>query len=719
MFDRKDTPVRLQLLPSRGRDVLRFLAVFLLLPGAFGHAQQFKLVMGSAEFTEYPKIRVPFEVLDNSATLDTLRPEDFMVFENGVRMLPVEIECGDLQGAQKIHFFFLMDVSYSMAFKEGTTQEDWRDSVKWRRAKTVFIESFNKLRPQDEGALGSFAGQFLLEQDWTTDKSALSDAAYGMSLRAGTSIYSAIASAVNMSAGKQGKRVIIILTDGVDNRSLHTREQAINLAWQAGIPVYPIGLGFYPDPTQPNRVDEDTLRRIANGTGGKAYFSPTSDELAGIFDDILKAIYSVNCVLKYTTPDTCQDGASRTVKVSANIHGTVLEHTFSYRLRDLRSRLHLYADVPPVLHARDSYAIPIVAEGEVRAGEPMSFRLRLDYHAEQMTFEGVETGPGILAAGDLVVTEATPGLVLVEGVRVVPLRGLGYGTPEPLITVRFRMHDQDSIALSRFELVADFAEQNCEIIPMASATDFTIHGCPAAVAIGFDTTLATVSGGLLRLPVTLTPGVDPRQTLEYSVTMDYDATLMQYIGIETESTVSALLSVTVDEQPGQLTITAAPGIPSGDHDVLFHLLFEAIETKSALPVRVELTAADIAQSAPGVVGYLCEPVVTLHGGRVFIDGVCEPLLRLRPRPTLDANSPNPVTGAAAHTRIRYTVSGLAAIQLEIIDQFGRRVALLDEGNREAGSYTATWIPADLPSGVYLCVLREGESIRTRKIVYTR
>lgn len=703
----------------RGRDVLGFLALLLLLPLGHGYSQQFKLVMGSAEFTEYPKIRVPFEVLDNSATLDTLRPEDFMVFENGVRMLPVEIECGDLQGAQKIHFFFLMDVSFSMAFKEGTTEEDWQDSVKWRRAKAVFIESFNKLRPQDEGALGSFAGQFLLEQDWTTDKRALSDAAYGMWLRAGTAIYSAIASAVNMSAGKQGKRVIILLTDGVDNRSIHTREQAINLAWQAGIPVYPIGLGFYPDPNQPDRVDEDTLRRIANGTGGKAYFSPTSEELSRIFDDILKAIYSVNCVLKYTTPDTCQDGESRTVRVSANIHGTVLEHTFSYLLRDLRSRLQLHVDVPPVLHARDVYSLPVIAEGEVRAGEAMSFRLRLDYRTEQMIFEGLEPGPGIFTAGDIRVTEPSPGVLLFEGVRIIPLRGITYGTPEPFFTTRFRMHDQDSIALSHFTLSAEFAEQDCEMIPTATATDFTIHGCPATVAIGFDTTLATASGGLLRVPVRLTPGVDLRQTLEYSVTVEYDATRMQYVGIETNSTVSAQLDVTVAEQPGVLTIAAEAGIPSGDEDILFSLLFEAIETKSALPVRLDLTSARLAQSAAGVVGYDCVPLVTLHGGRVFIDGVCDPLLRLRPRPTLEANSPNPVTGAAAHTRIRYTLSGVAPMQLEIIDQFGRRVALLAEGDMDAGSYSAIWTPTDLPSGVYLCVLREGEIIRTRNIIYTR
>ena len=59
------------------------------------------------------------------------------------------------------------------------------------------------------------------------------------------------------------------------------------------------------------------------------------------------------------------------------------------------------------------------------------------------------------------------------------------------------------------------------------------------------------------------------------------------------------------------------------------------------------------------------------------------------------------------------------MRLEIVDQFGRVVAVLEEGLKQAGSYTATWTPDGQPSGVYLCVLREGEVVRTRNIVYTR
>ncbi|MFZ1729973.1 MAG: VWA domain-containing protein [Bacteroidota bacterium] len=703
---------------------VHFFVILLLLPAGNSSAQQFKLNMGNPIFTDYPKIQIPFEVLDNSATLDTLRPEDFMVYEDGVRMMPIEVACGDLKGAQKINFYFLMDVSLSMAFKEGTTDND-KDSVKWRRAKAVFIEGFNALRPQDEAALASFAGyrfnnyQFVEEQPYTSDKKKLIDAVGGMSLRSGTAIYDAIVSAINLSSGVTGKRVIILLTDGVDNQSVNTLNQAVSQAWQAGIPVYPIGLGLYVDPTQPNRIDQDTLRKIAKGTGGAAYFAPTSEDLSRIFSDIIQSIYSIGCVLTYSTADTCEDGSSRNVEVQANIKGVLLQHNFSYTLPDMRSRLQMHVEVPPVIRARDVYSLPLMVDGEVRAGEAMSFRVRLDYDASHMAFEAVEPAPGIIQDVDVRVTEPQPGLLLFEATNAMPLQGIAYGTPTELLTLRFRILDHDSVAPTSLSVTVDFAEQNCEIIPTSAGSDFTIHGCPESVSLGFDSTLATVSGGVLRLPVMLTPGVDFRQTLEYRLSLNYDATRVEFDHLDIAGTISKQLKLVITDNPGVLQITAPPGIPSDTSEVLFYVYFKAIETKEALAVQVSISDVFVAQSANGVVGYNCLPEIMLYGERVFIDGVCSPLLRLRPNPSLQQNHPNPFTADGQQTRIGYTVTGLAPMSLEILDQFGRVVAVLEEGLKPAGAYTATWNPDGLPSGVYHCILREGEVVKTRNIVFTR
>lgn len=683
-------------------------------------AQQFKLNMGGADFSRYPIIQLPFEVLDNSATLDTLRAEDFQVFENGVRMMPVEIECGDLQGAQKITFFFLMDVSFSMAFIEGTREYDIDDSVKWRRSKDVFIQAFNALRPQDEAALASFAGDFMLEQDFTSNKKLLIDATAGMYLRRSTAIYTSIATAVSYFGSRTGKRVIILLTDGVDNTSWHTREKAIEIAWQAGIPVFPIGLGFYPDQSDPNRVDQDTLRRIANGTGGKAYFAPNSEDLSRIFSDIIQSIYSINCVLRYTAPDTCEDGSSRDVRVQADIKGTVLENTFSYTLPDLRSRVEFRVDIPPVIGSRAEYQLPIIADGEVRAGEALRFRLRLDYDPGMLEFVRLEDSPGIIDPADIQVTEPQPGILVFEATGAMPRAGIAYGTPSALFTPRFFVVDRDSVAPTGVGLTVDVATQVCDIVPSAVPTEFLVHGCPGFLAMGFDTTLATVSGGVLRLPVTLTPGVDLRQTLEYSFALNYDPALLSFMRFETEGTISSELKVSISEQPGLITVNASSGMPTAGDGVLLYFYFQAIETRDAMPVPVWLDEVSVAQSSAGSSVFRCIPQVTLFGGHVFVDGICRPLLRLRPRPVLEQNAPNPFTATTGQTRIGYSVTGLAPMRLEVLDQFGRVVALLEDGWKERGTYSTTWTPpADAPSGVYLCVLREGDTVKTRNIVYTR
>ncbi|MBR9979273.1 MAG: VWA domain-containing protein, partial [Bacteroidetes bacterium] len=540
-------------------------------------AQQFRLLTGSPDYSNYPEIRLPFEILDNSSTIDTLLSENFMVFENGVRVLPVEIECGDLKGAQKIHFFFIMDVSYSMAFIEGTTHYDL-DSTKWRRAKEVFIQGFNSLRPQDEAALASFARDFVLEQDFTGNTQWLIDAAFAMALRPGTAIYTAIVNAVTLASIKNGKSVIILLTDGVDNQSRHTREQAVSIAWQAGIPVYPIGLGFYPDITDPNRVNQDTLRRLADGTGGKAHFAPTSEDLDGIFREIVASIYSIGCVLRYTSPDTCQDGRQRDAVMTADIQGILLEQQFSYTLPDLRSRLNVSIDVPAILQARQLYDLPVMVDGELREEEPLSFRMQIQYDPTTIIYQGLDAGTGILDPAAIRVDELQDGVLLLETVATMPSRGVPYGNPAALFSLRFLTADHDRITAAGITLDMEYIEQNCEIISTTRDAQYAVHGCPPEISIGFDTTLAVVSGGDLLLPIMLTPGLDYRQSLELSLRVQYDRTLLRYIGIDVNGTIMEQLEVAVDRKEGERHITSSPGIPADTDGVLLFLLFSAVDT---------------------------------------------------------------------------------------------------------------------------------------------
>ena len=701
------------------RSVLASLMVLLFLgPMAPAHAQ-YQLVVSAPMLASYPRIEIPFEVLDNIATVDSLTADDFIVHEDGVRMLPLEIECGDLQNASKIYFYFLIDVSFSMGFMEDTTLYD-PDSVKWRTAKQVFIDAFAKLRPQDEGALGSFAHTFVQEQPFTSDTRKLVDAASGMYLRSGTAIYDAIEIASAISAEKQGKKVIILLTDGVDNGSRLTREQAMSFAWNRGIPVYPIGLGFYKDPDQPWRVDEDTLRRIAEGTGGKAYFAPNSEDLSRIFDDIIESIYSIGCVLRYVTPDTCRDGSLRRVQIQADIEGLQLREQVSYLLPDLRSRLSLSLELPSeALRAGERYSIPVMASGEVRPDEPMSFAATLRFDPTLITVLGtVPSAVSVLDGSQIDIDLRQPGLVGISANNLLPRRGVSDVTDE-LFTFDIEVAPRSSVAALQITFEEFSASQICEMITTAASAATMVHACPGDVVLGFDTTIVAIPGQELKVPLLLESRIDFNQSLSYSVTVDYDASMFTYQGFSTAGSISEQLDVSVISAGGQIDVRAAEGMPTDTGSVLLVLQFLTGMHRMAQPVAFHLRSASMRQRGMDIISADCVLDITLLGERLYTDGLCIPLLRRKPGLRLSQNRPNPVSANGGKTAFDFSVTGGAPVRMEIVDEFGRRRALLVDGFLSKGRHTAVWHPNDLPSGVYLCILREGEEIRSRKVILTK
>ena len=90
----------------------------------------------------------------------------------------------------------------------------------------------------------------------------------------------------------------------------------------------------------------------------------------------------------------------------------------------------------------------------------------------------------------------------------------------------------------------------------------------------------------------------------------------------------------------------------------------------------------------------------------------------RPAPTLfhlGQNYPNPVN---ASTTIPFTLTKPEHVTLGVYDMLGREVAVLVDEWRDAGTYTARFDGASLPSGVYFYVLRIGSAVETRKLLLT-
>ena len=178
--------------------------------------------------------------------------------------------------SEGIDIMLALDISGSMLARDFTP--DRLEAAK--EVATKFILE----RPQDRIGLVVFSGESFTQSPLTTDQAVLVN----------------VMNAVNrLKDSKAKSKVIILLTDGVNNRGAIAPITAAELAKTFGIRVYTIGvgsLGEAPYPVQtpfgtqlqrmPVEIDEDILTQIANMTGGKYFRATDNKKLEQIYQEI-------------------------------------------------------------------------------------------------------------------------------------------------------------------------------------------------------------------------------------------------------------------------------------------------------------------------------------------------------------------------------------------------------------------------------------------------
>jgi len=203
-----------------------------------------------------------------------------------------ELERVDTEG---IDIILAMDVSTSMLARDFNPD---RISA----AKDIAIE-FIAQRPSDRIGIVVFAGESYTQCPLTTDRSTLinliQDIQTGL-IDDGTAIGNGLATAVARMKDSDAKsRVVILLTDGVNNSGEITPDTAADIAATYGVRVYTIGVGAngtapYPVITPWGvemrsvevEIDEDLLKRIASATGGRYFRATDNTKLAEIYSEI-------------------------------------------------------------------------------------------------------------------------------------------------------------------------------------------------------------------------------------------------------------------------------------------------------------------------------------------------------------------------------------------------------------------------------------------------
>ncbi len=210
---------------------------------------------------------------------------------------PQSSSSGQNVTTEGIDIILALDISSSML------AEDLKPN-RIEAAKKV-AEDFIDSRPNDRIGLVVFGGESFTQCPLTTDHSVLKNLFLGIQsgiLADGTAIGEGLATAVNRIRKSTAKsKVIILLTDGVNNIGAIAPETAGEIAKTFGIRVYTIGVGTrgmapYPFKTPFGiqyqntevQIDEKVLQKIANETDGKYFRATNTAKLKEIYDAIDK-----------------------------------------------------------------------------------------------------------------------------------------------------------------------------------------------------------------------------------------------------------------------------------------------------------------------------------------------------------------------------------------------------------------------------------------------
>lgn len=224
-------------------------------------------------------VRVLATVKDSAGSLvGSLAKEDFDILDNGV---PQRISVFERQTEQPLSVSLLVDTS-------GSTAKDLKYEVD---SVTRFLHAlFAEGNPQDSVSLYSFNYEVIQHKTFTRNESSLAGKLKQLHGEGGTSLYDAIYLASSDLQRRQGRKVLLIVTDGGDTVSSKDYHAALNEAQLADAVIYPVLVVPILGDAGRNMGGEHALTNLARGTGGRVFEPTLGSLLDKAFNDILREL---------------------------------------------------------------------------------------------------------------------------------------------------------------------------------------------------------------------------------------------------------------------------------------------------------------------------------------------------------------------------------------------------------------------------------------------
>jgi len=227
-----------------------------------------------------------------------LEQKDFAVSEDGVKQ---EIARFERVTNLPIHAAVTIDVSASME----------KNLDKARAAAVQFLQG--TIQPKDRAAVVTFNDHPNLTVKFTNDIPTLAGGLAGLKAERGTALYDSIIFTLYYFTGVKGQRALLLLTDGKDEGSRFTFEDALEYARRAGVTIFAIGLG--------DDAEHRKLEKLSEETGGRAFFLKNVDELAGIYATIEAELRSQYLIAYQSSNTTSGSNTFRGVDLKVNKPG--------------------------------------------------------------------------------------------------------------------------------------------------------------------------------------------------------------------------------------------------------------------------------------------------------------------------------------------------------------------------------------------------------------
>ena len=208
----------------------------------------------------------------------SLSKEDFTVLDNGV---PQQIALFERHTEQPLSVSLMIDTS-------GSTAKDLKYEVE---SITKFLHAlFSEGNPQDAASLYSFNYQVVKHNHFGRSSQSMEHSLRSLKGEAGTSMYDAIYLTAKDLENRDGRHVMVIVTDGGDTTSSMDFHAALEAAQLSDSVIYPILVVPIANDAGRNVGGENALTTLAAGTGGRVFAPTLGAQLDGAFMDLIQEL---------------------------------------------------------------------------------------------------------------------------------------------------------------------------------------------------------------------------------------------------------------------------------------------------------------------------------------------------------------------------------------------------------------------------------------------